>query len=62
RGRRGGSERCLRDSNWTRTGDKFEWTVEIPAGTTATALIPGPDSSRETKTLAPGKHRFVTEL
>ena len=28
-------------SNWKRTGDKFEWTVEIPAGTTATALIPG---------------------
>lgn len=49
-------------SNWKRTGDKFEWTVEIPAGTTATALIPGPDSSRESKLLAPGKHRFVTEL
>ena len=49
-------------SNWKRTGDKFEWTVEIPAGTTATALIPGPDSSRESKLLAPGKHHFVTEL
>ena len=49
-------------SNWKRTGDRFEWTVEIPAGTTATALIPGPDSSHESKLLAPGKHRFVTEL
>ena len=49
-------------SNWKRSGSKFEWTVEIPAGTTATAYVPGPDSSRTPKPLLPGRHHFVTEL
>ncbi len=28
------------ESNWKRTGGKFNWTVTIPAGTTATVFVP----------------------
>ena len=43
-------------SNWEFEGQSFEWDVEVPEGTTATAELP---LSGEVRTLSPGTHRIV---
>lgn len=49
-------------SDWKVSDGKFEWTVEIPQGTSAKAFLPGKDGSRTVKELASGKHHFLSEL
>lgn len=48
-------------SNWKVSGGKFKWTVRIPQGTAATALVPKADGTRETVKLGPGVHRFTED-
>ena len=48
-------------SNWKRTGNAFEWDVEIPQGTSATAYVPTAGGRRIEK-LAPGRHHLTSTL
>ncbi len=49
-------------SRWKRDGEKFIWSVEIPKGTSAKALVPGKNGTREERILTPGRHRIVSNL
>ena len=49
----------LISSEWHRTGNKFDWSIEIPANTTATVTLPGESTSKE---LGSGKYHFTSEI
>ncbi len=49
-------------SRWKRDGAKFIWSVEIPKGTSAKALVPGKDGTREERILTPGRYKIVSLL
>jgi alpha-L-rhamnosidase len=46
-------------SHWTRTGNKFHWEIEIPAGSTATVTVPGGETLQN---VPAGKHVFDSTL
>ena len=34
------------ESDWTREGDQFDWTITVPANTTATVYLPAKDATK----------------
>ena len=49
------------ESNWKRSGNRFEWDIVIPANTTAEVCLPTADGY-EVKTYGSGKYHLSSEL
>ena len=49
----------LIESEWTFSGDEFNWQLSIPPNTTASILLPGETRATE---IGPGAHQFSKQL